>query len=185
MRMPLGSAKGITMQRVVDLVHGISRSCVALLLIASALALQAPTQVPAAQAEAYTGWGFTLELGQDLTVRERRPGPDFELYDIRARADTGGVLFSIYAGDHPQAGDLSGAEEVSAPLPGLTLRRRAPDGRLSRDVILELPTAANQPTRVHAWYRGLDSAGAGRADQAIATIKPAGPEVNGSRRRAA
>ncbi len=136
-------------------------------LIASAVVAQEPA--PAGATNRVAGLGFTIDLGTDLIMRHRPPGPDFELYQVLRRSDTALVLFSIYAGNHPQIQDLNDATPVGAGLKGLTVQRKAPDGSLSRDVLLELP-AADPPTRLHVWYRNLPAASAVRADQAIQTL---------------
>lgn len=142
------------------------------LLIAGPAFTQEPS--PAGASNRVAGWGFTIDLGTDLTMRHRPPGPDFDVYDVLRRSDTAYVLFSIYAGNHPQPQALDSATPVRTPLKGLTVQRRAPDGTLSREVLLELPTAA-APTQLHVWYRNLPPARAARADEAIATLAPANP----------
>jgi hypothetical protein len=116
------------------------------------------------------GWGFTIDLGPDLIMGHSPRGPDFEVYHVLSRSDTASVLFSIYAGNHPQPQDWHDATPVDGALKGRTVQRETPDGRLSRDIVLELSKAV-APTLLHVWYRDLPPANAARAD---GRLRPSG-----------
>jgi hypothetical protein len=116
-------------------------------------------------------WPLRLRPGPGYVMSRRPNTPhDFDVFEVRPRADTSRVVLALYVGYHPQALSGSSRPVRVAGFRGREVRTTDAEGRLGREVHIRLPTR-HKGLMVHAWYRGLPRAEAAEADGVLNSLR--------------
>jgi hypothetical protein len=116
-------------------------------------------------------WPLRLRPGPGYVMSRRPNTPhDFDVFEVRPRADTSRVVLALYVGYHPEP--LSGSSRAVrvAGFRGREVRTTDAEGRLGLEVHIRLPIR-HKGLMVHAWYGGLSRAEAAEADDVLNSLR--------------
>jgi hypothetical protein len=126
------------------------------------------------KATLYSGWGFTVEIPQQIQVSKENPVEDFDLYTFSG--EHGKNILQAYAGNHPKFPKNHPANvqlEITriGELMARTMAWSNAEGRRYRETLVELPQKMDVPGAIHFWYEDLSPSDSVLADKIISAIK--------------